>query len=99
HTEPYTLSLHDALPISVEDELAPEIAKAQAVVFDLRTRAAETPGWVLDHAAVVDRSVPVPARRYVFRSGYPPQRGTTSGGYYSADRKSTRLNSSHDQIS
>ena len=68
----------------VEDELAPEIAKAQAVVFDLRTRAAETPGWVLDHAAVVDRSVPIPARRYVFRSGYPPQRGTTSGGYYSA---------------
>src|SRR5206468_12469604 len=65
-TEIYTLSLHDALPISV-------------VGFHSRAR------W-----------------RPVFRSFAPVPRGcrcVRSEHWAPSDRKSTRLNSSHDQIS
>src|SRR2546428_6893995 len=61
-TEIYTLSLHDALPISVHGRL-------------LRGNAA---GQVRDHSLIPV----VPSRPH-----------------FGADRKSTRLNSSHDQIS
>jgi C-terminal processing protease CtpA/Prc len=70
--------------IAVGREIEPELAKAKAVVFDLRTRHAETPGWVLDRPAIVDQPVAVPASRYVFRSGYPLQSSTSPGSYYSA---------------
>src|SRR5258708_22054018 len=82
---PYTESVSDeALLFSVSAKVAAELAKAKSVVFDLRTRAAETPGWILDDLSVVRDDVPVPPSRYAFHSGYAPDAGSTSGGYYSA---------------
>src|SRR2546421_12900686 len=75
-TEIYTLSLHDALPIS-----------AMARVLDFMI--------VLPFAAV--------AREKAHARGRGLRRGVgylrSSRGPGSGDRKSTRLNSSHDQIS
>src|SRR3712207_7536190 len=72
-TEIYTLSLHDALPISVR------LSRSQPV---LRCRSATT-GW--------------PAgSKSSRRSAAPSQPGTAAPAI---DRKSTRLNSSHANIS
>lgn len=82
---PYTDSVSDeALLFSVEQQVAPELAKAKSVVFDFRTRSAETPGWILENLSLVREAVPVPASRHVFHSGYAPDSGSTSGGYYSS---------------
>ncbi|HXI14031.1 MAG TPA: S41 family peptidase [Thermoanaerobaculia bacterium] len=67
----------------VESKIAPELAKARSVVFDLRTRNAETPGWILENVALVRERVEVAARRCAFHSGYAPQSGSMSGRYYS----------------
>lgn len=82
---PYADSVSDDGDLlAAENALAPELAKARAVVFDLRTQSAETPAWLLNETALVDQAIAVPAQRYVFRSGYAPQPQATSGGYYSA---------------
>src|SRR5206468_5037050 len=77
----YTLSLHDALPISSrlrpEDQLDRSCQGA--------SRLADAPGSEPRRAASSRRTVP--ARK---------ARGHRTGA---SDRKSTRLNSSHDQIS
>src|SRR2546427_8015653 len=71
-TEIYTLSLHDALPISPSSASARERSPAL---------------WPLRRLPVLwDRSVPLPSELV---------RASAATG----DRKSTRLNSSHSQIS
>src|SRR2546430_13369264 len=72
-TEIYTLSLHDALPISVLDWFNPQAAAAARW-----TQTVLTPG----------------SRRYLASL---PKYGRI--GRHRLDRKSTRLNSSHSQIS
>src|SRR2546421_3592392 len=76
-TEIYTLSLHDALPISSSSVSFPALPCARSC----HTSPAPAPR---------SRSTPSATRRKVrWPSSAPPSR----------DRKSTRLNSSHDQIS
>src|SRR5688572_32128729 len=80
-TEIYTLSLHDALPIS-----APQASTPRVWLHTARQRLV---------ALVRPAAEPIE----------PPKAGETSdesaliGAFLSRDRKSTRLNSSHSQIS
>src|SRR5688572_31886127 len=91
-TKTYTLSLHDALPISRDRHGArardtgvlargPRAHDGQA----LRERDAEAPDVGDGHAT--------------HRHAGPAQAAEARGGRYDGDRKSTRLNSSHSQIS
>jgi C-terminal processing protease CtpA/Prc len=71
------------------DELAKEIGESSAVIVDLRG------GWqgvisyyvqeFLEELAphLVSRPVQAPPKRYLIHSGYQPQAGGSSGGYYS----------------
>src|SRR3712207_8480138 len=77
-TEIYTLSLHDALPISVATVIACIRNRASCCVANHRTVSRRVQAL---HAATPDRSRPL--------SQYSP----------AGDRKSTRLNSSHANIS
>src|SRR2546430_5828467 len=74
-TEIYTLSLHDALPISFL-ELWPEATKA---------RLTNAQAWLLSHARQLMAYTALILGAYLAISAL--------------DRKSTRLNSSHSQIS
>ncbi|HVK14390.1 MAG TPA: hypothetical protein VM597_36965, partial [Gemmataceae bacterium] len=62
------------------------VAEATGVVFDLRTPVAADFDPLFDALAdlLVHRPVDGPPVRAVVHSGYRPQSGTTSGGYYSA---------------
>src|SRR3546814_16032662 len=85
-TDVHTLSLHDALPIG---------AAARGAV---RAEAAARPG--VDRQAAGRRRCGghLDRRRAAARAGGPGRHfapGDTSGGRSVADRKSTRLNSSH----
>jgi C-terminal processing protease CtpA/Prc len=62
--------------------VAAEIGKAKRVVIDLR--GDEGVGEVLSSIGLVGGTTPVPASFWAFHSGYQPQEGSTSGGYYSA---------------
>src|SRR5206468_12245899 len=89
-TEIYTLSLHDALPIlTVQDlERLPENHHLQlpnSVVEMFSGSLGEPEG-----------GCPPKLQRIILR-GAEPKRGRP--GEHIPDRKSTRLNSSHDQIS
>ena len=66
--------------------LSTAVAKADRVVVDLRgdDDAAATAGYFVGMIGLVKESTPVPPRRSVFHSGYAPQEGGSSGGYYSA---------------
>ena len=75
----------------LSDELGPALARAQAVVFDLRPRAPEADvQWFVDSAfeqlapLLTVRASETPRRRMLLHSGYPPQSGDTSGGYFSS---------------
>ena len=67
----------------VYQKLNPELAKAKSAVFDLRSRMGTRVDWVFSTFALVNENIPVPAFRHAFHSGYAPQTGGTSGGYYS----------------
>src|SRR2546421_3475694 len=84
-TEIYTLSLHDALPI------CSIVGCARA-----RSTARRQPATT---ARRVGRSTSTPARASKVSARTVPRRATTHGSTSTIDRKSTRLNSSHDQIS
>src|SRR2546430_6224796 len=86
-TEIYTLSLHDALPISG----APEDQGVRREVADPGGRR------VAGDARVRQGRRPRAARQHQGRGGGASAQGP--GGAGQADRKSTRLNSSHSQIS
>src|SRR2546428_13913128 len=77
-TEIYTLSLHDALPISAQ--------------YGAVLRWAHVPLWVLLLSIVW-------FVRLYLRAGRPWLAWSICGLRTVVDRKSTRLNSSHDQIS
>lgn len=66
--------------------LANELANATAVLVDARlgTSDAGEVGWLLGlfDEQLVPREVAAPASRAVLLNGYPPQTGSTSGGYY-----------------
>src|SRR5438874_9966098 len=85
-TEIYTLSLHDALPISSEKG---EFARGLRVPVELLKLNAATPVWYGAYRYLPEESIarlPLPA---------PPM----AKGDPLTDRKSTRLNSSHVEIS
>lgn len=70
--------------MAAEQSLKPELAKARAVVIDLRTESGESPAWLLEEVRLVAETVPVPPQRFVFRSGYPEQPEPIPGVFYSA---------------
>src|SRR3712207_9391221 len=80
-TEIYTLSLHDALPISADESLQRGIVRGRVLRSDVRGR---------------DLPRPRAARRSTRRLR---PLGPHSGARGHRDRKSTRLNSSHANIS
>jgi C-terminal processing protease CtpA/Prc len=81
---PYADVEDESALYDVYEQLPAEVAKAKAVIFDLRTRHAEVPGWILENAPLSDVAVTVPPMRGVLHSGYVPQFGPTFGGYQSA---------------
>src|SRR5437667_9819186 len=91
-TELYTLSLHDALPISPEDGARTE---RKGRVPTCRLQARVQGGGVLQRAHALLQQVP--------RKPLPPRPRAFSQRRYRVlrgrDRKSTRLNSSHITIS
>jgi hypothetical protein len=72
------------------EQLKPEIAKAEAIVFDLRALIPGTePGTMTDIFGplgnlLVAHEAVGPAERSLLHSGYTPQLGGSSGGYFSA---------------
>lgn len=80
---PYLEQISDeGILYAVPQQIAAELPKATAVIFDFRTEKAVTPGWILDQLTLVSKPVAVPAWRRVFHSGYVP--GPFAGTYYSA---------------
>src|SRR5206468_11934320 len=90
-TEIYTLSLHDALPIYVLFSAAVADNDAVATVF---VEIRDTSGALLANLTMTFNSG---SGAYEVSHAFPTV-GTLSYRIW-ADRKSTRLNSSHDQIS
>src|SRR3712207_7145555 len=80
-TEIYTLSLHDALPISVTRRIRPGVEPTARAVRPFRDP------HLLERRPVVGRSLPA------------EQFGPVRALERKVDRKSTRLNSSHANIS
>src|SRR3712207_8754085 len=80
-TEIYTLSLHDALPISEEGELRPQLLDRFGLSVEVRTPE------------------DLPSRVEVVRRRDAFDRDPEGFAALWADRKSTRLNSSHANIS
>ncbi|MBV9495757.1 MAG: hypothetical protein JOZ54_16035 [Acidobacteria bacterium] len=76
----------DALYRKME-AIAPELAKARAVLIDVRYAGdeADDVDWVLSNLeGLSTEAVTPPPMQAVFHSGYRPQFGGGSGGYYSA---------------
>src|SRR5206468_11445375 len=90
----YTLSLHDALPISRRTAQS-GLSKLPIPLWPAREPIqAQAPPAATAAAESADARSPArPRRQRAFRATEP---GSTFAG---PDRKSTRLNSSHDQIS
>src|SRR5206468_12717425 len=84
-TEIYTLSLHDALPICKMPE-------------GIYIKTTDSPAVKVVSKDLFDR-FNVKAEDVVEAPPPSPPPPSTPGGGASTDRKSTRLNSSHDQIS
>jgi hypothetical protein len=67
------------------------LANAKAVLIDLRSETSPDPDVVSDRDAflrgvlseILDHDVILAAQRYRIHNGYAPQRGTSSGGFYS----------------
>src|SRR5204862_7588054 len=87
-TNIYTLSLHDALPISIDRERAALTAPDRARLASGSEQAA-----LPSSAFTLGLLAPADARLAV-----PPERAPKDGSF-AGDRKSTRLNSSHVEIS
>src|SRR5206468_12271881 len=95
HSAFYTLSLHDALPISLCEVFGTLTPPAQVVATDIDTNvlvAAESGVYAMEK---LEKLSAERAKRFFLKG-----KGGQSGMARSAeDRKSTRLNSSHDQSS
>jgi hypothetical protein len=82
-------SAYTELPAAASG-LRPELAKARAVIFDLRTER-DADGDPVDYSLALDPLAPflvgevvrAPPERFVVHSGYVTQRGVSSGGYSS----------------
>src|SRR5205085_9379477 len=85
-TDTYTLSLHDALPISEREQGGRPLPPRQVLPGPAPRSSIQRPG-----RRSAREKEPVRAQRFWNRS-FTPDRHTI-------DRKSTRLNSSHSQIS
>lgn len=67
------------------EALTKEIATAKGVIFDLRAPGGDSGAFLIQYInGLLNESVPPLPLRGVFHSGYAPQQGSTSGGYYSA---------------
>lgn len=70
-------------------ELGPELEKDGAVILDLRGAEPGIDlyfvGYALEQLSgqLVGRPIQAPAQRYLLHSGYRPQEGSASGGYFS----------------
>src|SRR2546427_9265701 len=91
-TEIYTLSLHDALPICIDTgaEIGNGIVEGQAAAVGVIARGGGTYGDYGRLLVHLVRSERAPAGAVAGRGPLGPNK---------VDRKSTRLNSSHSQIS
>lgn len=68
----------------VDESLMKELPTAKQIVVDLRAKSATDFTWVLSYLpGLVRENVPGVPMRDVYHSGYAPQQGSTSGGYYS----------------
>jgi C-terminal processing protease CtpA/Prc len=80
------ISAHDVIALWTRDnEIAAAVAKASAVRLNL-TMLDAAPGALFEFSAMAwsTEPVPVPGRWMTFFSGFDPEEGGTSGGYYSA---------------
>src|SRR5206468_11900196 len=94
--ETYTLSLHDALPIWFRDPaVSPHHRNVQAARADLQQADGLLPALYVDARRHPRDS---PHHNAAGSGGVPPAAGQRQAPRH-PDRKSTRLNSSHDQIS
>src|SRR5206468_8891663 len=93
----YTLSLHDALPISARVACLDDSRVTPAHQFNDGQNYHPTNKWVLfgHHFAAISGAGPLIGPVLAIQYGYMPGLLWLLIG----DRKSTRLNSSHDQIS
>src|SRR5205085_12298848 len=96
HTSLYALSLHDALPISADLLLEPGESRVEVLVCSKRTEGrikalGARIGHMLSVRVVHRPEVAYPVLRWL--------RCCLRHGLRRVDRKSTRLNSSHSQIS
>src|SRR5207248_11490755 len=96
-TSPYTLSLHDALPIlPLEERFLELLSQAPSNLPHLGNAAEIYKRWI-KHMVVDLRQV---GAHYALSCMFLPSEGKTSIFCYDVeDRKSTRLNSSHRTIS
>src|SRR5206468_12105916 len=92
----YTLSLHDALPILSTDPL-PRVVRRHPAAGRLAAGALHAPDPAFPRPDRPD--LPVPSRDGGRAAGRRRARSDRGGPPPLLDRKSTRLNSSHDQIS
>jgi C-terminal processing protease CtpA/Prc len=76
--------------VAWREQLTKEISKARSVILDLRIPEGSEftyfgyLAWSDIQSLLTAREVQAPALRSVIHSGYRPQTGITSGGYYSA---------------
>lgn len=80
------LAAHDVMAVWSQDaEIAAAVAKANAVRLDLTMLdRASSSLFEFGDMAWSTEPVPVPGRWMTFHSGFDPEQGGTSGGYYSA---------------
>src|SRR5206468_11746264 len=91
----YTLSLHDALPISLTQSKLPSPRRRKRIPWDVVIQLVVP---VLTGKGETTSRAPRPANCSAV--GMALSGGTSRAGLWlPLDRKSTRLNSSHDQIS
>lgn len=80
------VAAHDVMSLWTRDEeIAAAVAKASTVRLDL-TMLDQSPGALFEFSDMAwsTEPVPVPGRWMTFFSGFDPEDGGTSGGYYSA---------------
>src|SRR5205085_8894728 len=91
----YHLSLHDALPICLFED-----ASGPPGLLDTSRRGDEYVSIeVLDHGVVLDGVLGWACTAHASEDTERPQSCSTRRDLHALDRKSTRLNSSHSQIS
>src|SRR5206468_10017158 len=91
-TNTYTLSLHDALPISQKKKYFPRLAKGAISAFALTEHGVGSDPAAMETNAILSDD----GDAWILNG---EKLWCTNGTKAELDRKSTRLNSSHDQSS